>query len=216
VFDIFTQVDRTIEAAQGGLGIGLSLVKGLVEMHGGTVEAKSEGRGKGSEFVVRLPVRSLEASKPRSEWGAAMTRTPSRRVLIVDDNRDAAVSLAAMLNFMGNETQTAHDGYEALDVAASFRPDLVMLDIGMPRLSGYDTARRIREQPWGRVMVLVALTGWGQEEDRRKSKDAGFDSHLVKPIEPGAMERLLAGLPRPPGPHSAAATAPFNAPRATR
>jgi CheY-like chemotaxis protein len=98
---------------------------------------------------------------------------------------------------MGNETQTAHDGYEALDVAAAFRPDLVMLDIGMPRLSGYDTARRIREQPWGRGMVLVALTGWGQEEDRRKSKDAGFDSHLVKPIEPGAMERLLAGLPRP-------------------
>ncbi|HZN02528.1 MAG TPA: ATP-binding protein, partial [Candidatus Polarisedimenticolia bacterium] len=216
VFDIFTQVDRTIEAAQGGLGIGLSLVKGLVEMHGGTVEARSEGRGKGSEFVVQLPVRSLEAEKQRSDWGGATTRIPSRRVLIVDDNRDAAVSLAAMLNFMGNETQTAHDGYEALDVAASFRPDLVMLDIGMPRLSGYDTARRIREQPWGRGMVLVALTGWGQEEDRRKSKDAGFDSHLVKPIEPGAMERLLAGLPRPPGPHSAAATAPFNAPRATR
>ena len=198
VFDIFTQVDRTIEAAQGGLGIGLSLVKGLVEMHGGTVEAKSEGRGKGSEFVVRLPVRSLEASKPRSDRAGAITRAPSRRVLIVDDNRDAAVSLAAMLNFMGNETQTAHDGYEALDVAAAFRPDLVMLDIGMPRLSGYDTARRIREQPWGRGMVLVALTGWGQEEDRRRSKDAGFDSHLVKPIEPGAMERLLAGLSRPP------------------
>ena len=218
VFDIFTQVDRTIEAAQGGLGIGLSLVRGLVEMHGGTVEARSEGPGRGSEFTVRLPVRSLEAQKARGDWGSASARIPPRRVLIVDDNRDAAISLAAMLTFMGNETRTAHDGFEALDAAAAFRPDLVMLDIGMPRLSGYDTARRIREQPWGRTMVLVALTGWGQEEDRRKSKDAGFDSHLVKPIEPGAMEKLLAGLPRPQGQGAARANPPaiVNAPRLTR
>ncbi|HET8946303.1 MAG TPA: ATP-binding protein, partial [Candidatus Polarisedimenticolia bacterium] len=196
VFDIFTQVDRTLEGAQGGLGIGLSLVKGLVETHGGTVEAHSAGRGLGSEFVVRLPALP-EMPAARGNGAPSAAPVMPRRVLIVDDNRDAAVSLAAMLNFMGNVTQTAHDGVEALDVAETFRPDLVVLDIGMPRLSGYDTARRLRERPWGRDVVLVALTGWGQEEDRRRSRDAGFDSHLVKPIEPLAMEQLLAHL-RPP------------------
>jgi PAS domain S-box-containing protein len=196
VFDIFTQVDRTTEGAQGGLGIGLSLVKGLVEKHGGSVEARSEGRGLGSEFVVRLPVLP-EVPAAAGERPASRGPVARRRVLIVDDNRDAAVSLASMLNFMGNVTQTAHDGIEALDLAETFRPDLVVLDIGMPRLSGYDTARRLREKPWGREVVLVALTGWGQEEDRRRSRDAGFDSHLVKPIEPGVMERLLAGLGPP-------------------
>jgi PAS domain S-box-containing protein len=195
VFDIFTQVDRTLEGAQGGLGIGLSLVKGLVENHGGSVEAHSDGQ-RGSEFVVRLPALP-EVPAARGNGDAALPLVQPRRVLIVDDNRDAAVSLAAMLNFMGNVTQTAHDGVEALDLAETFRPDLVVLDIGMPRLSGYDTARQLRERPWGRDVVLVALTGWGQEEDRRRSRDAGFDSHLVKPIEPSAMERLLARL-RPP------------------
>ncbi|HYV20398.1 MAG TPA: ATP-binding protein [Verrucomicrobiae bacterium] len=195
VFDIFTQVDRTLEGAQGGLGIGLSLVKGLVETHGGSVEARSDGR-RGSEFVVRLPALP-EMPAARGQGGASVEAVKPRRVLIVDDNHDAAVSLAAMLNFMGNVTQTAHDGVEALDLAETFRPDLVVLDIGMPRLSGYDTARRLRERPWGREVVLVALTGWGQEEDRRRSRDAGFDSHLVKPIEPVAMEQLLARL-RPP------------------
>jgi PAS domain S-box-containing protein len=195
VFDIFTQVDRTLEGAQGGLGIGLSLVKGLVETHGGSVEAHSD-EGRGSEFVVRLPTLP-EMPAARGPGGPVAEPVKPRRVLIVDDNRDAAVSLAAMLNFMGNVTQTAHDGVEALDLAETFRPDLVVLDIGMPRLSGYDTARRLRERPWGRDVVLVALTGWGQEEDRRRSRDAGFDSHLVKPIEPVAMERLLACL-RPP------------------
>jgi len=197
VFDIFTQVDRSLEGAQGGLGIGLSLVKGLVEKHGGTVEAKSDGPGRGSEFVVRLPAPAADLPGTNRRLPAVAGPAPARRVLIVDDNRDAAVSLAAMLDFMGNVTRTAHDGLEALDVAEAFRPDLVVLDIGMPRLSGYDTARRLREKPWGRDLVLVALTGWGQDEDRRRSRDAGFDSHLVKPIEPGAMERLLAGLGPP-------------------
>jgi PAS domain S-box-containing protein len=205
VFDLFTQVDRSLEKAQGGLGIGLSLVKGFVEMHGGRIEVTSDGPGQGSEFVVRLPLVGTggEAEAP-AEMATAEVATESasaagaarRRVLVVDDNRDAAVSLARLLDCMGNETQTAHDGLEALGLAETFRPDLVMLDIGMPRLSGYDTARRIREQPWGRSMVLVALSGWGQDEDRRRSKDAGFDSHLVKPLEPETMEKLLAGLDR--------------------
>jgi CheY-like chemotaxis protein len=198
-------VDRSLEKAQGGLGIGLSLVKGFVEMHGGRIEVTSDGPGQGSEFVVRLPLVGTggEAEAP-AEMATAEVATESasaagaarRRVLVVDDNRDAAVSLARLLDCMGNETQTAHDGLEALGLAETFRPDLVMLDIGMPRLSGYDTARRIREQPWGRSMVLVALSGWGQDEDRRRSKDAGFDSHLVKPLEPETMEKLLAGLDR--------------------
>jgi PAS domain S-box-containing protein len=197
VFDIFTQVDRTLEGAQGGLGIGLSLVKGIVEKHGGSVEARSDGRGRGSEFIVRLPLLAADLPDAKSVIAAVAGPTPPRRVLVVDDNRDAAVSLASMLAFMGNVTRTAHDGIEALDIAETFRPDLVVLDIGMPRLSGYDTARKLREKPWGRDLVLVALTGWGQDEDRRRSHDAGFDSHLVKPIEPGAMERLLAGLGPP-------------------
>jgi PAS domain S-box-containing protein len=204
VFDLFTQVDRSLEKAQGGLGIGLSLVKGFVEMHGGTIEAASDGEGTGSEFTVRLPMIGAAGAAgaatpdPIAEIAApAQDPVARRRVLIVDDNRDAAVSLARLLDCMGNETQTAADGLEALGLAETFRPDLVMLDIGMPRLSGYDTARRIREQPWGRSMVLVALSGWGQEEDRRRSRDAGFDSHLVKPLEPDAMEKLLAGLDRP-------------------
>jgi PAS domain S-box-containing protein len=194
VFDLFTQVDRSLERAQGGLGVGLSLVKGLVEMHGGSVEARSAGHGMGSEFIVRLPV-VLSLAGEQAEGGAEASRPGARRrVLVVDDNRDSALSLALMLQVMGNETQTAHDGLEALDVAAAFRPDAILLDIGMPRLNGYDTAERIRRQPWGKNVVLVALTGWGQEEDRRRSQEAGFNFHVVKPVEPAALEKLLAGL----------------------
>jgi PAS domain S-box-containing protein len=193
VFDMFTQVDRNLERAQGGLGIGLSIVKRLVEMHGGSVEAKSDGHGMGSEFVVRLPV-VLSVAQPSDADEPAGGAAARRRVLVVDDNRDAAMSLAMMLKLMGSEVKTAHDGMEALDVAAVFRPDLVLLDIGMPRLNGHETARRIREQPWAKNVVLVALTGWGQEEDRRRSEEAGFDSHMVKPIEPRALEKLLSRL----------------------
>jgi DNA-binding response OmpR family regulator len=194
VFEMFTQVDRSLERSQGGLGIGLTLVKRLVEMHGGTVAAKSEGHGRGSEFVVRLPVvLSLVGHEPSGEAEPVRT-TARRRILVVDDNRDSATSLAMMLKIMGNETQTAYDGLEALDVGAAFRPDVALLDIGMPKLNGYDAARRIREQPWGKNIVLVALTGWGQEEDRRRSREAGFNTHMVKPVEPAALEKLLAGL----------------------
>jgi PAS domain S-box-containing protein len=195
VFELFMQVDRRPEKSQGGLGVGLSLVKRLVEMHGGSVEARSGGHGMGSEFVVRLPVvLALAGPGPGEGAGAGAAATARRRILVVDDNRDAAVSLAMMLRVMGNETQTAHDGLEALDVAAAFRPDVILLDIGMPRLNGRDAARRIRRAAWGKHVVLAAVTGWGQEEDRRQSREAGFDLHLVKPVDPAALEKLLAGL----------------------
>jgi PAS domain S-box-containing protein len=193
VFEMFTQVDRNIERSQGGLGIGLSIVKRLVEMHGGSVRVESDGPGTGSEFVVRLPV-VLSVAQPNGVDEADARPLSRRRILVVDDNVDAAMSLAIMLKLMGNETKTAHDGLEALDVAGAFRPDVILLDIGMPRLNGHETAKRIREQPWGKSVMLVALTGWGQEEDRRKSDEAGFDSHMVKPVEPAAVERLLANL----------------------
>ncbi len=190
VFDMFTQVDRNLERAQGGLGIGLSIVKRLVEMHDGSVEVKSDGHGMGSEFIVQLPI-VLSVAQPNyvdEQDGEPSTR---RRILVVDDNRDAAMSLAMMLKLMGNDAKTAHDGFEALEAAAAYRPDLILLDIGMPRLNGYETAKAIREKPWGKTIVLVALTGWGQEDDRRRSEAAGFDSHMVKPIEPAILEKLL-------------------------
>jgi CheY-like chemotaxis protein len=193
IFEMFTQVDRNMEWSQGGLGIGLSIVDRLVKMHGGSVIVASEGSNQGSEFFVRLPV-SQAAAQRSSEDRKSAGRLICRKVLVVDDNKDAAMSLATMLTLMGNETRTAHDGEEAIDVAAAYRPDLILLDIGMPRLNGYQTAQRIREQSWSKGMALVALTGWGQEEDRRKSQEAGFDSHVVKPIEFTALETLLANL----------------------
>ncbi len=196
VFELFTQVDRTLEKSQGGLGIGLTLVRRLAEMHGGSVEARSEGYGKGSEFAVRLP--ALLVAPSRAE-GAAEERAPSsrRRILVVDDNRDSAISLGMMLELMGNEVRTAHDGLEAVRAAEVFRPGVVLLDIGLPKLNGYEAARRIRDEAWGRDMVLIAVTGWGQEEDKRRSKEAGFNFHMVKPVEPADLEKLLAGLLSP-------------------
>jgi len=195
VFDMFTQVDCSLEKAKGGLGIGLTLVKRLVELHGGAVEARSDGDGLGSEFVVRLPAAPAAAAESEPEVVGAPGPAARRRVLVVDDNRDSAVSLAMVLDIMGNDTRTAYDGLEALEVAETFRPEVVLLDIGMPKLNGYDTARRLRAEPWGKHVLLVAQTGWGQEDDKRKSRDAGFDHHLVKPVDPAALEQLLAGLP---------------------
>jgi CheY-like chemotaxis protein/anti-sigma regulatory factor (Ser/Thr protein kinase) len=197
LFEMFSQVDSALERSQGGLGIGLALVRGLVEMHGGTVEARSEGRGKGSEFVVRLPAAGGTTTRdagPPGESGKAPA-PPGRRILVADDNRDAADSLAEMLRLGGHEVHAAHDGLEAVEAAGWFRPEVAVLDIGMPRLNGYEAARRIREQPWGRAMTLVALTGWGQEEDRRRAAEAGFDHHLTKPVDPAALDTLLAALP---------------------
>lgn len=161
-------------------------------MHGGSVEAHSEGPGKGSEFVVRLPV-VVEASMPQAagEPGEPAVPKSSLRILIVDDNRDGADSLAMMLRIMGNDTQTAYDGQEGVRISDEFRPDVVLLDIGLPKLNGYEACRRIREQPWGKDIVLVAVTGWGQEDDRRRSQEAGFNFHMAKPVDIAALEELL-------------------------
>jgi CheY-like chemotaxis protein len=197
IFEMFTQVDRSLERTQGGLGIGLTLVKRLVEMHGGSVEARSDGPGKSSEFTVRLPVAMASAShQPQPPKGAdEKTAAPAkRRILVVDDNKDAADSLSMMLGITGMEVRTAYDGLEAVVAAAAFNPDVVLLDIGLPKLNGYEAARRIREQPWGKDIVLVAVTGWGQEEDRRRSQEAGFNAHMVKPVDPAALQRMLAAL----------------------
>ena len=175
VFDMFTQVDRSLERSQGGLGLGLSLVQRLVELHSGSVAACSEGVGRGSNFVVRLPVEPSAAGRRADAAGDESVRhSLHRRILVVDDNHDAAASLALLLRVMGNETETSHDGLEALEVAAAFRPDEALLDIGMPKLNGYEVCRRIRQQAWGTGMALFALTGWGQEEDQRRSLAAGL------------------------------------------
>ena len=193
VFEMFRQADRTGGRARGGLGIGLSLVKRIVEMHGGTVTATSEGLGRGSEFIVRLPATDAAHAAVETKVEAA-DDSRRRRILVVDDNEDAAESLAALLSISGHDTRLAHDGPDALLEAERFRPDVVFLDIGMPTLDGHETAKLIRRQPWGRNMVLIALTGWGQSEDRRRSKDAGFNHHLVKPVDPAIVSTLLASL----------------------
>lgn len=195
VFEMFTQVDRTLEKTTGGLGVGLSLVKGLIEMHGGTIEAHSQGEGRGSEFIVRLPVAS--SAPPKVEppvAAAAVGMVRRRRILVADDNVDSAQSLGRLLELLGNEVRTANEGLQALSAAEAFRPHVLLLDIGMPNLNGYEVCRRIREQAWGQNAVLVAMTGWGQEEDRRQSHEAGFNLHLVKPVDFGAIKKLLSSL----------------------
>ena len=196
IFEIFSQAKPALVRSQGGLGIGLSLVKGIVELHRGSIEARSSGPGQGSQFVVRLPVAAetpiQESGRPGS--GHRQLPVPKRRILIVDDNRDSADSLAMLLKVLGHEVGTAYDGEQAVETAASMRPDVVLLDIGMPKLNGYDACRRIREQPWGQGMFLIALSGWGQEEDRRRTEEAGFDHHMVKPADPAALMKLLVSL----------------------
>lgn len=194
IFEMFMQVDRTAERSQGGLGIGLTLVKRLVEMHGGSIEARSAGEGKGSEFVVRLPVLSRPVESVESDsWVPQMTPT-QRRVLIVDDNLDSADSLAMLMKITDNEAYLAHDGEEAIKAIEKHRPEVVLLDIGLPKLDGHEVCRRVRQEPWGKDIVIIALTGWGQADDRRKSQEAGFDGHLVKPIDYDKLLDLLASL----------------------
>jgi len=194
IFEMFRQIDTSLERSVSGLGIGLTLVRSLVELHGGTVEACSDGIGHGSEFVVRLPIMLETPELPSLSGDGEPTIPTQRRILVVDDNRDYATSLLMLQELCGNEMRTAWDGLEAVATATEFRPDVILLDIGLPKLNGYEAARKIREQPWGEKMVLVALTGWGQDEDRQKSREAGFDGHLVKPLDLGALTSLLAEL----------------------
>jgi CheY-like chemotaxis protein len=195
VFDMFMQGDRTLTRTHGGLGIGLTLVKRLVEMHGGSVEARSEGKDKGSEFIVRVPAVVDPANRERvvMEPDDAIPKG-HRRILIVDDNELSANSLSILLGMAGNETRTAYDGAEAVRVAEKFRPDVVLLDLGLPMMDGYETCTRIRQQPWGKDILVVALTGWGQAEDRRRSTEAGFDRHIVKPADPVELMKMVAEL----------------------
>ena len=198
IFDLFTQLDRRSDHAVSGLGIGLALVRRLVEMHGGTVTAHSAGVGAGSEFVIRLPLHAGAAAD--IDRHAELAARPeaavvARRILLADDNADALESLAAVLRLRGHEVFSASNGASAFETAVRHVPDIALLDIGMPLLDGYEVARRIRAETWGKSVTLVALTGWGQESDRRRSQEAGFDTHLVKPLDPERLSALLAQLP---------------------
>jgi signal transduction histidine kinase len=198
IFDLFTQLDRQADHPQSGLGIGLALVRRLLEMHGGSVSASSEGAGRGSQFVIRLP---LYTGETRTENGKAPAARPSpappvcRRILVADDNSDALESLSEVLRLQGHEVFSAANGSLAVEVAERNLPDVALIDIGMPLLDGYEVARWIRAQKWGKRVTLLALTGWGQEADRRRSSEAGFDLHLVKPLDVAKLSELLANLP---------------------
>lgn len=199
IFEMFSQLRPALERSGGGLGIGLALARGLVEQHGGTLRAASGGPGRGSEFTVRLPLGQGDAPvATRRPAGDADAELAPHRVLVVDDNVDAAQTLAAMLALHGQDVRTAFGGLEALEVDAQWRPDAALIDIGMPGLSGYELCQRIRAQARGRTPLLIACTGWGRDADRDRAHDVGFDFHLVKPIEPAAVLRLLATLDREP------------------
>ncbi|HEY6357338.1 MAG TPA: ATP-binding protein, partial [Vicinamibacterales bacterium] len=189
VFDMFTQIDRSSRRTQGGLGVGLTLVRSLVHLHGGRVEARSEGPGKGAEFIVHLPI--VPEGRVTTDRKEPKTRLPARRVLVVDDNRDAADTLSELLSELGATAEVACSGSQALERLKSFNPDTVLLDLGMPDMDGYEVSRRIRETPEYRGLLVIALTGWGQEEDRRRSCEAGFDHHLVKPPDIDELRELL-------------------------
>ena len=195
IFDMFVQVDTSLERMRSGLGFGLTLVKKLVTMHGATVEARSLGLGQGSEFIVRLPIVGAPTAAPHD---AKQSRPRSRRIVVADDNVDAAVSLAELLKLSGHDVHIAHDGLAAVKAAETFQPDVIVLDIGMPALNGYEAARRIRSQGANGDVLLIALTGYGQDSDKSRAKEAGFDLHVVKPVDIAKIEEILAMPPGPP------------------
>ena len=208
VFNMFFQSHQALGRAEGGLGIGLSLVRGLVMLHGGSVQARSEGAGKGSDFIVRLPIGApLPEDLDTDAETDSLAADAGLKILVVDDNRDAADTCAMLLEASGHHVQTAYTGRQALELARTFRPHALLMDIGLPDIDGYQLAQQVRAAPWGRSAALVAVTGWGQEQDRLRAVAAGFDQHLVKPISAETMDTLLQSLVRggrprlpPPGP----------------
>jgi len=193
LFEKFSQVAPPLDRADGGLGLGLALVRGIVTLHGGSVEVRSDGRDRGSRFIIRLPLAPDAAvvRTPLATTGTLELRTIPRRILVVDDNEDNVGALAQLLRQQGHLVETAIDGEAAYAAAERFRPEVVLLDIGMPKLNGYEVCRRIRQQPWGRSMRVFAQTGWGQADDRRKTEEAGFDGHMVKPVDPAMLATVL-------------------------
>jgi CheY-like chemotaxis protein len=193
MFNLFVQADTTLSRTRGGLGVGLTLVKRLVELHGGSVTASSPGLSQGSEFIICLPVSSQTAVPPRGRIYSPneLSKHAGRRILVVDDNVDAASSVVTMLKIWGHDVQVAYNGPDALSVARMFRPQIVLLDIGMPGMSGYDVAKQLRSEPEFGGLIITALTGYGQPEDRRRSREAGFDHHITKPPDPTALAALL-------------------------
>jgi signal transduction histidine kinase len=201
IFELFVQGARTPFVGEGGLGIGLPLARRLAEMHGGSLTAYSAGSGKGSEFTLQLPLVPVGEAEKQGEAGAAPKRLPSQRVLIVEDNRDTASMMDLMLTEWGQETRMAHDGASALEIANEFKPQVVLLDVGLPKLHGYEVARRLRQQKWARDTFVIAITGWGLEADRT-GEAAGIDHRLLKPLDPDALHSLLAGRRAPPPPQA--------------
>lgn len=193
IFEMFSQIESAATRSEGGLGIGLALVKGLLDLHGGAIEARSDGPGRGSEFTVRLPLNDAPPLKP-VELGGSPATPAAHRVMVADDNKDAADSLAMLLELAGHEVRVARGGRAALSLAQTFRPDVAIIDIGMPDLNGYEVARQLRREPWGAGISLVALTGWGRDDDRQQASDAGFDRHITKPVDPETIDRMLTAL----------------------
>jgi CheY-like chemotaxis protein len=200
VFEMFSQVDRTVERMSGGLGIGLALVKGLVETHGGSVSAESPGPGLGSTFTIRLPVIHPEGVQlvPIGDSSEIAPPAARRTVVVADDSTDGAEAMAELLEALGSEAYVAHDGVAVVELVERVRPQLVLMDVGMPRQNGLDATRQIRREAWGQDMTIIALTGWGQDADRERSRAAGCDGHLVKPIDVQSLKDLLQALPDKP------------------
>jgi CheY-like chemotaxis protein len=195
IFEMFMQVDRSLERSQAGLGVGLTLSRTLVELHHGAIEVVSEGKGRGSAFTVRLPASYTRLEEAASPGGAGANEGPGRRVLLADDNVDFVNSLGQLLSSRGHEVRIAYDGAEAIQAAREFVPDIAFLDIGMPKVHGYDVARQLRKDAATAECMLVAVTGWGQEGDRAQAREAGFDRHLVKPVDPAEIEAILEASP---------------------